>query len=80
MLLTGHLSHVAAVQFPDPTVTIGFDSDTKAAMAQRLKVFSAASKDGTMLGASHIQFPGLGHLKATGKSYQWVPVNFTQMR
>ena len=80
LLLTGDLIHVAAVQFPDPTVTIGFDSDTKAAMAQRLKVFSAASKDGTMLGASHIQFPGLGHLKATGKSYQWVPVNFTQMR
>ena len=79
LLLTGDLIHVAAVQFPDPTVTIGFDSDTKAAMAQRLKVFGAASKDGTMLGASHIQFPGLGHLKATGKSYQWVPVNFTQM-
>ena len=80
LLLTGDLIHVAAVQFPEPTVTIDFDSDTKAAMAQRLKVFSAASKDGTMLGAAHIQFPGLGHLKATGKSYQWVPVNFTQMR
>ncbi len=80
LLLTGDLIHVAAVQFPDPTVTIDFDSDSKAAMAQRLKAFSAAAKDGTMLGAAHIQFPGLGHLKAAGKSYQWVPVNYTQNR
>ena len=36
--------------------------------------------NGDLIGASHIQFPGLGHLRASGKKYQWVPVNFTQMR
>ncbi|MFP5392791.1 MAG: MBL fold metallo-hydrolase [Gammaproteobacteria bacterium] len=80
LLVIGDLIHVGAVQLADPTVTINFDSDSKAAMAQRLKTFSAAAKDGSLVGAAHIQFPGLGHLKQTGKSYQWVPVNYTQIR
>ncbi|NHZ93612.1 MBL fold metallo-hydrolase [Massilia sp. CCM 8733] len=80
LLLAGDLIHVGAVQFDEPTVTIAFDSDEKAALAQRLKAFSAAAKDGTLVGASHLQFPGIGHLRSAGKSYQWVPVNYTQVR
>ncbi len=79
MVVIGDLIHVASVQFPDPSVTIGFDSDSKAALAERLKVFSAVAKDGSLVGAAHIQFPGLGHIKAQGKGYQWMPVNYTQM-
>ena len=46
----------------------------------RAKAFKAAAKDGTLVGASHLAFPGLGHLRSTGKSYEWVPVNYTQLR
>lgn len=80
LLLVGDLIHVAAVQFAQPAVTIGFDSDAKAAAAMRGKVFTQAAKDGMLVGASHIQFPGLGRLRAAGKGYQWVPVNYTRMR
>ena len=80
LLLVGDLIHVTAVQFDDPAVTIAFDSDAKAAALTRDKVFSQAAKNGDLIGASHIQFPGLGHLRAVGKKYQWVPVNFTQAR
>lgn len=80
LLLLGDLIHVGAVQFDEPGVTIAFDSDEKAARAQRLKAFSAIAKDGTWVAASHLQFPGIGHVRSAGKSYQWVPVNYTQVR
>lgn len=80
LVLLGDLIHVGAVQFDHPEVTIGFDSDAKAAAAARAKVFQAVAKDGTLVGASHLSFPGLGHLRSNGKGYQWVPVAYTQLR
>jgi glyoxylase-like metal-dependent hydrolase (beta-lactamase superfamily II) len=80
LVLIGDLIHVAAVQFPDPTVTIQFDSDSKAALAQRQKAFAAAAKGGYWIGAAHIAFPGIGHIQAAGKSYSWLPANYTVVR
>jgi glyoxylase-like metal-dependent hydrolase (beta-lactamase superfamily II) len=78
--LIGDLIHVAAVQMDNPQVTIGFDSDERAAYASRKKVFDEAAKNGALVGGAHLQFPGLGHLQTQGKGYRWVPVNYTQMR
>lgn len=78
--IAGDLIHVAAVQLPSPGVTIAFDLDQKAAAATRAQVFAQLANDGTLVAASHIQFPGIGHLRADGKKYQWVPVNATRMR
>jgi glyoxylase-like metal-dependent hydrolase (beta-lactamase superfamily II) len=75
----GDLIHVAAVQFEDPAVTIGFDGDQKAAAAARKKLFDAAAKDGSLIGGAHLSFPGLGHLGVEGKGYRWMPVNYTRM-
>jgi hypothetical protein len=69
--------HVASVQFDDPSVTIDFDSDSKAALAQRKAAFADAAKQGYLIGAAHLPFPALGHLRATGKSYQFIPVNYS---
>ncbi len=80
MLLIGDLIHVAAVQLDKPKVTVGFDGDPKAARETREDVFKQAAKDGVVVGASHIQFPGLGHLRKDGSSFEWLPVNYTQMR
>lgn len=80
LVLIGDLIHVGAMQFDDPSETIAFDTDNKAAQAQRQKVFAALAKEGAMVGAAHVQFPGLGHLRAAGKSYRWLPLNYTQMR
>jgi glyoxylase-like metal-dependent hydrolase (beta-lactamase superfamily II) len=77
LIILGDLIHVAAVQFHNPGVTIAFDSDASAAAAARKKVFGEVSADGALVGAPHLQFPGLGHLRAAGNSWQWVPVNFT---
>jgi glyoxylase-like metal-dependent hydrolase (beta-lactamase superfamily II) len=80
LMLWGDLMHVAAVQFENPTVTISFDSDSKAAMAQRLKAYADAAKQGYMVGATHLSFPGLGYVRSEGKGYAWVPVNYVPVK
>jgi glyoxylase-like metal-dependent hydrolase (beta-lactamase superfamily II) len=77
LVLLGDLLHVAAVQFDAPAVTIGFDTDSKAAAVQRKAAFAEAAKQGYLIGAAHLQFPALGHVRAAGKAYQFVPVNYT---
>jgi glyoxylase-like metal-dependent hydrolase (beta-lactamase superfamily II) len=80
IMLVGDLVHVAAVQMENPSVTINFDSDKKAAAASRKKAFDAAAKGGYLIGGAHLQFPGVGYLATSGKGYRWIPVNYTQMR
>lgn len=80
LVLVGDLIHVAAVQLQHPGVTIGFDSDAKAAAASRAKVFQALAKEGALVGAAHLSFPGLGHLRVDGKGYDWLPVAYSQLR
>ena len=77
LVLIGDLMHAAAVQFSDPGVTIAFDTDAKAAAAERKKAYAAAAKGGYLLGITHVSFPGVGHLKAAGKGYEWFPINYT---
>jgi glyoxylase-like metal-dependent hydrolase (beta-lactamase superfamily II) len=77
LLVIGDLIHVAAVQFAEPGVTLSFDSDAKSAAASRATLFGLAARDGALVGAAHLQFPGLGHLRASGPSWQWVPVNYS---
>jgi glyoxylase-like metal-dependent hydrolase (beta-lactamase superfamily II) len=80
LVVIGDLIHFGAVQFNDPAVTVAFDTDAKAAAAERALVFGRAAKEGDLVAAAHIQFPGIGHLRAAGKGWQWVPVNYTQPR
>jgi len=80
LVLIGDLMHSAAVQFPDPSVTIQFDSDSKAAMAQRKAAFAEAAKQGYWIGAAHLPFPAIGHLRTEGKGYEFYPVNYSVPR
>ena len=80
LVLWGDLMHVAAVQFADPSVTIQFDTNSKAAALQRRKAYADAAKQGYWVAAAHLAFPGIGHLRAEGKGYNWVPANYTSMR
>jgi glyoxylase-like metal-dependent hydrolase (beta-lactamase superfamily II) len=72
----GDLLHVAAVQFPDPSVTIQFDSDSKKASAERKKDFADAAKGGYFVAAAHLPFPGIGQLRTDGAGYRFFPTNF----
>jgi glyoxylase-like metal-dependent hydrolase (beta-lactamase superfamily II) len=80
LVLWGDLIHVAAVQFDDPSVTIQFDSDSKMAAGARKRAYDDAVKGQYWVAASHIAFPGIGHVRKNGKAYGWVPVNYTNVR
>lgn len=80
LIVLGDLIHVGAIQFGEPTITIGFDTDAKSALAERLRVFNAAAKDGDLVAGAHLAFPGIGHLRALPHGYAWIPLNYTVIR
>lgn len=80
LVLWGDLIHAAAVQFEHPEVTIAFDSDSKTAAVERKQAFADAAKSGYLVAGAHLAFPALGHLRAEGKGFVWVPVNYVPVR
>ena len=77
IVFVGDIVHVAAVQMPDPEITITYDVDPKMAESVREKAFAVFAKDGQLIAAPHLPFPGVGHVKATGKaSYAFVPAEY----
>ena len=80
LVLLGDLVHLVAVQFPDPSVTFKSDADSKAAAMQRKRAFADAAKQGYWIGAAHISFPGVGHIRAEGSGYGWIPANYSVVR
>ena len=80
LVLWGDLMHVGAVQFADPSITIQFDTDQKAAAIQRKAAFADAAKNGYLIAAAHLSFPGIGHVQTQGKGYSFTPVNYSSLR
>ena len=76
LMFLGDIAHVAAVQFADPSVTIVYDVDQAAAALQRKKVFAEAAKHGCWIAGEHLSYPGIGHIRANGASYVFVPANY----
>ena len=79
LVVWGDLMHVASIQFPDPTVTISFDTDSDMAAAQRKRVFADAAEQGLWVAGAHLSFPGIGHLRAMGPEYLFVPANYSAL-
>lgn len=77
LMLWGDTVHAAEVQFPDPSVTIAFDVDPKAAEATRSAELKDLAARGTIIGAAHVSFPGLGRLRPDGTGYRWVPLPYS---
>ncbi|GGY03371.1 MBL fold metallo-hydrolase [Massilia dura] len=75
LLVWGDTVHVAPVQFPDPGVTVKYDSDAAQAEANRRRWFAEAAQRGDCVAAAHISFPGLGHIVPGADGYRWLPLN-----
>lgn len=74
MLAIGDLIHIAPVQFNSPTVTIAFDWQQPAASAARQDIFDMVARENLLIAASHLPFPGLGHIRKEGASYAYEPL------
>lgn len=77
VVFIGDIVHSHTVQFDRPETAIEYDIDPKQAVQTRLKQFANFAKNGQIIAAPHLPFPGIGHIySADGKSYQWIPVHF----
>ncbi len=76
LVFWGDVVHAAAVQFPVPTAAVTYDADPAAAAEQRRLAFAEAAQGGYLVAGDHISFPGIGHVRAEGGQYQWVPIPF----
>lgn len=72
LVVWGDTVHVASVQFPQPTAA-WVEWDSTRAIAERLKNFADAARNGYYVALAHVDFPGIGRLRADGKGYVWVP-------
>lgn len=72
----GDILHFGSVQFPNPKITVIYDVNSDAAAEQRAKQFARAEKSRRLIAASHLPFPGVGHIRAEDRGYAWVPVDY----
>lgn len=80
LAVLGDLMHVAAVQFPEPAVTIRFDTDPKLAAMERKRVYADSAARRHWLAVAHLPFPGIGHIRPDGRGYVYVPANYSVPR
>ena len=80
LLFWGDTMHVAALQFPYPSLTDAYDADAAAATAERKKIFAEAAEHGYWVAGAHLSFPGIGHLRSAGTGYAYVHANYTSMQ
>ena len=77
LLLWGDLVHSYSVQLPMPGVTFQHDGDPSRAAASRNAVLRRAAAERWWIGAAHLPFPGLGHVRSEGTTgYAWVPAAY----
>jgi glyoxylase-like metal-dependent hydrolase (beta-lactamase superfamily II) len=74
LMAVGDILHVAAVQFAEVNATVAFDTDSKKALATRKRLFDRAAKEGFVIAATHLPFPGVGYVRKTGKAYVFDPL------
>ena len=76
LVVWGDVVHVAALQFADPSITVEYDNNEKQAESTRRTIFAAAAREGFLIAAAHISFPGIGHVGIQGQEYSWLPIEY----
>ena len=76
LVFWGDLTEIASVQFAEPTVTMAFDSDEPESARERQKAYADAAQGRYLVAGAHLPFPGIGHVRAEGAGYAWVPVDY----
>ena len=76
LVFWGDTVHFLDVQFADPSVTIKFDDDSKAAASQRKLALADAAKNGYLVALDHAYFPSVGHVQKEGDHFKRIPVPY----
>ncbi len=74
----GDVLHAVAVQLPQPAVSFRGDTDQAQSAATRQQDAAAATTGQKhWVTGAHISFPGIGHVRAASRGYEWVPLNYS---
>jgi len=74
LTFVGDLVHFSPVQLPEPGINFLYDWNPSAAAANRRTALQAFASDRALIAVPHFSFPGIGHVRPSGKGYQWVPI------
>jgi glyoxylase-like metal-dependent hydrolase (beta-lactamase superfamily II) len=72
-LFLSDIAHNSEIFFQHPEWHFSFDSDPVQAVKTRKAMFEDIAKSGTSVSASHMPFPGFGHIVKAGDAYRWLP-------
>jgi len=74
----GDSVHVESVQLPKPEITIVYDVDAPSAAKQRAMQFAKIARDGHLIAAPHLPYPGIGYLNKdnTGSGYSFIRAEY----
>jgi glyoxylase-like metal-dependent hydrolase (beta-lactamase superfamily II) len=78
LLIWGDIVHVAGIQFPHPSATLKYDSSEPDAQGTRARLLELVTGKQLLVGAAHIAFPGLGHVRLHKDEYEWLPLNYDE--
>lgn len=76
MIHIADLCHSHAIVYAHPQWRVAFDTDMQLGAATRQKYFAEYAQKRTLLCASHLPFPGLGHIRGAGEGYAWAPIDW----
>jgi glyoxylase-like metal-dependent hydrolase (beta-lactamase superfamily II) len=76
LLVWGDVVHVAAVQLDQVQATVKYDTSAVDARVTRTGVLERAAREHLLVGAAHVAFPGLGHVRKSDAGYTWLPLNY----
>jgi glyoxylase-like metal-dependent hydrolase (beta-lactamase superfamily II) len=76
LLLWGDVVHVAAIQLAYPVASVKYDKSDVQAQRTRRALLERAARAHLLVGAAHVAFPGLGHVRRDGAGFTWIPVNY----
>ena len=73
LLYVGDSMHHHVVSVRQPDWTVSFDGDAPTAQASRRALLQRAADQKLRLYSVHFPFPGLGHVRAEGDGFAWIP-------
>jgi glyoxylase-like metal-dependent hydrolase (beta-lactamase superfamily II) len=73
LLVMGDSVHVEWLQFEHPEWTIAWDVNPRQAVATRRKLLEQLASNKGLAFGCHMPFPGIGHVRAVGGAFEWVP-------
>jgi glyoxylase-like metal-dependent hydrolase (beta-lactamase superfamily II) len=73
MMVIGDTVHVEWLEFAHPEWTMAYDAKPEQAVATRRKLLEQLASNRRAVFGCHMAFPGIGHIRAMGGAFEWVP-------